>query len=53
MIKKHGNFFKKWLCPDYSRCQIILSYPKFQGGCSSPPQPPPPPPPARTPMLYL
>ena len=44
--KKHGNFFKKWPCPNFSCCPKNLSCPKF-GGCS------PPSPLARKPMSTL
>ena len=35
IIKKHGNVFKTWLCPNF------LLLPKIWGGCS-PPRPPAP-----------
>ena len=35
-MKKHGNVFKNWFCPNF------LLLPKICGGCSPPPPPPGP-----------
>ena len=46
LIKKHGNVFKSWLCPNFSCPLKNLSCPKF-GGAAAPLVPPPPPRPVR------
>ena len=45
--KKHGNVFKKWLCPNFLLLPKKSELPKIWGGCR-----PPRPPPARTPMAF-
>ena len=44
VIKKHGNVFKNWLCPNFLLLPKNLSRPKF-GGAAAPLAPP-----VRTPM---
>ena len=44
LIKKHGNVFKSWLCPNFLFLTKKSKLPKIWGGCS------PLAPPARTPM---
>ena len=39
--KKHGNFLKNWLCPNFSCCPKKLSCPKF-GRAAAPTAPPGP-----------
>ena len=39
--KKHGNVFKKWLCPNFLLLPKKSELPKIWGGCS-PPRPPGP-----------
>ena len=39
--KKHGNVFKKWLCPNFLLLPKKSELPKIWGGCS-PPRPPRP-----------
>ena len=41
LIKKHGNVFKKWLCPNFLLLPKKSELPKIWGGCS-PPRPPGP-----------
>ena len=45
IIKKHGNVFKTWLCPNFLLLPKKSEWPKIWGGCS------PLAPPARTPKL--
>ena len=45
LIKKHGNVFKSWLCPNFLLLPKKSELPKIWGGCS------PPRPSARTPMI--
>ena len=47
LIKKHGNVFKNWLCPNFLLPPKKCELPRIRGGCS------PPRPPARTPMIII
>ena len=40
IVKKHGNVFKNWLCPNFLLLPKKSELPKIWGGCS-PPRPPP------------
>ena len=37
----HANFFKNWLCPNFSCCPKNLSCPNLGGGAAAPPPPTP------------
>ena len=41
LIKKHGNVFENWLCPNFLLLPKKSELPKIWGGCS-PPRPPGP-----------